>query len=205
MAMGGESTGWTLELDSAMTIGDKEVNSIQVSYSKSAKLEKLANQRVNASGKLVHRHGVETGDYAVLELNSIKKAKSTSQAPNPPKGAFELSGSEWLLEDLAGNGVIDNAQATLAFPGEGKVSGHGSCNRFSGSAEIKGENIKIGPLASSRMACPEAVMHQEAKYLEALQQAERFEWKAPYLLIYCKGADKPLRFTRKVQATSKTQ
>ncbi len=39
-------------------------------------------------------------------------------------------------------------------------------------------------------------MNQESKYLEALQAAERFEWKDPYLLIYCKGFEKPLRFTR---------
>jgi len=39
-------------------------------------------------------------------------------------------------------------------------------------------------------------MNQEAKYLEELQAAERFEWKDPYLLIYCKGIEKPLRFSR---------
>jgi len=39
-------------------------------------------------------------------------------------------------------------------------------------------------------------MDQEAKYLEALQAAERFEWKDPYLLIHCKGHEAPLRFTR---------
>jgi heat shock protein HslJ len=46
------------------------------------------------------------------------------------------------------------------------------------------------------MACPEPAMNQEAKYLEALQAAQRFEWKDPYLLIYCKGFEKPLQFTR---------
>ena len=39
-------------------------------------------------------------------------------------------------------------------------------------------------------------MKQETKYLAALQAAERFEWKDPYLLIYCKGMDKPLRFAQ---------
>jgi hypothetical protein len=39
-------------------------------------------------------------------------------------------------------------------------------------------------------------MNQETKYLNALQTVERFEWKDPYLLIYCKGFEKPLRFTR---------
>jgi heat shock protein HslJ len=47
------------------------------------------------------------------------------------------------------------------------------------------------------MACPEAVMNQETKYLQALQAAERFEWNDPYLLIYSKEMEKPLRFTRK--------
>jgi hypothetical protein len=31
---------------------------------------------------------------------------------------------------------------------------------------------------------------------EALQAAECFEWKDPYLLIYCKGFEKALRFTQ---------
>jgi len=54
------------------------------------------------------------------------------------------------------------------------------------------------------MSCPEAVMSQETKYLDALQAAERFEWKDPFLLIYCKGLEKPLRFTRMQASKSAT-
>jgi heat shock protein HslJ len=110
--------------------------------------------------------------------------------------AFPLVGSEWLLEDLVGSGVMDNARATLSFPERDKVAGNGSCNRFFGPAEIAGSALKLGPLGSTRMACPEAVMNQERKYLSALQAAERYEWKDPYLLVHCKGIDRPLRFTR---------
>jgi heat shock protein HslJ len=196
MAIGGESTGWTLELDSATTIDGKQLNSIQVSYGKTAKLEKLANKRVSATGKLAHRHGVETGEQLVLDVSSIKEAMPTGPpAPTQPD-SFSLSNSEWLLEDLGGSGVLDTVQATLTFPETGKVAGNGSCNRFFGPAEIHGDALKLGPLASSRMACAEAVMNQETKYLEALQAAERFEWKDPYLLIHYKGLDKALRFTR---------
>src|SRR5580692_9616249 len=78
------------------------------------------------------------------------------------------------------------------FPGSREGSGYGSCNRFFGAAKISGDTIKLGPLASSRMACPEAVMNQESKYLGALQAAERFEWKDSHLLIYCKDFEKPL-------------
>ena len=37
MAIGAESTGWTLELHSATTIGGKQVTSIQVRYRKTGK------------------------------------------------------------------------------------------------------------------------------------------------------------------------
>jgi heat shock protein HslJ len=193
--------GWTLELESATTIDGKQVTSIQVSYRKTAKLEKLGNKRVRATGKLGHRHGVETGKQPVLDISSINEAQGTGTAQPAPAQpvSFSLSSSEWLLEDLSGTGVLDNVQATLTFPESGKGAGNGSCNRFFGPAEIKGEAIKLGPLGSSRMACPEAVMNQEAEYLQALQSAERFEWKDPYLLIYCNGLEKPLRFTRMAQ------
>jgi hypothetical protein len=75
MAIGGESTGWTIELDSETTVAGKAVHSIEVAYAKTEKLEKLANQHVSAKGKIGHRQGVETGDRMVLEVSSIKAAK----------------------------------------------------------------------------------------------------------------------------------
>ena len=120
MAIGGESTGWTLELEPATTIDGKRLNSIQVSYSKTAKLEKLANKHVKATGKLAHRNGVETGEQPVLEVSSIKAVKTAVQPATAQPVSFSLSSSEWLLEDLSGSGVLDNVHATLTFPEPGK-------------------------------------------------------------------------------------
>ena len=186
MAIGGESTGWTIQLDSETSIDGKRVDSIEVDYSNTERLERLADKHVKATGTLSHRKGVETGERLVLVVSSMKEVKATSQSESA-KVPFNLTGTEWLLEDLGGAGVIDNVQATLTFPEAGKTAGQGSCNRFFGPAEISGNAIKLGPLGSTRMSCPEAVMSQESKYLDALQAAERFEWKDPYLLIYCKG------------------
>src|SRR5216684_3296485 len=196
MAIGGESTGWAIQLESEIAIEGKEANSIEVDYHKTANLEKLENKRVEASGNLARRPGVETGERPVLVVSSIEKVKPTARPVTAQTAPFSLSGSEWLLEDLGGSGVIDNIQATLTFPEAGRIAGNASCNRFSGAAEVSGNSVKLGPLASARMACPEAVMNQETKYLTALHAAERFEWKDPYLLIYCKAFDRPLRFTR---------
>jgi heat shock protein HslJ len=196
MAIGGESTGWSIQLESETTIDGRQVSAIEVDYPKTEKLEKLDSKRVTAIGTISHRQGVETGERPVLVVSSIKEAKVTAQPVPANTVPFSLAGSEWLLEDLGGSGVIDRIQATLAFPEAGKVEGNGSCNRFFGPATISGDTIKLGPLASTRMACPETVMNQESKYLDALQAAERFEWKDSHLLIYCKDCEKPLRFTR---------
>ncbi|HMJ61436.1 MAG TPA: META domain-containing protein [Bryobacteraceae bacterium] len=188
MAIGGESTGWAIQLESEINLDGKPVHSIEANSTEIKKFEALENKRVRATGTISHRHGVERGDRSILDVSSIREVKSTA--------AFTLTGSEWLLEDLAGAGVIDNVQATLAFPEAAKVSGKGSCNRFFGPAEVAGNTIKLGPLGATRMACPEAIMNQETKYLKALQAADRFEWKDPYLLLHSKGVEKPLRFTR---------
>ena len=111
--------------------------------------------------------------------------------------APQLLKTQWLLEDLGGKGVVDRAQATLAFPAENKVAGNASCNRFFGAVEIKGEAIKFGGLGSTRMAClNEAISKQEANYLKALENAETIRLEGPYLLIQSKGLDRPLRFTQ---------
>ncbi|CAH1674550.1 Membrane-bound inhibitor of C-type lysozyme [Hyphomicrobiales bacterium] len=76
---------------------------------------------------------------------------------------------QWLAEDIGGGGVVDRIQTTLAFGGDGKVTGSGGCNHFTGKAEIGADTLSIGPLASTRMACPPAVMGQEQKFFNALQ------------------------------------
>jgi heat shock protein HslJ len=78
------------------------------------------------------------GARPVLVVSSIKEVKATTQ-PIPAKTVpFNLSSSEWLLQDLGGSGVLANIQTPLTFPEAGKVAGNGSCNRFFGPVQISG-------------------------------------------------------------------
>jgi hypothetical protein len=78
MSIGAESTGWAIDFESPTDIDGKPVHSIQVSYRKTGKLEKLVNKRVKASGKLTYRRGVETGEQPILDVSSMKEAKPAS-------------------------------------------------------------------------------------------------------------------------------
>jgi heat shock protein HslJ len=121
---------------------------------------------------------------------TANSAKSTSTP-------VSLTGTEWVLQDLAGTPALASVKATLAFPESGRAAGTASCNRFTASVEVSGDTIKFGALASTRMACADnAVSTQETEYLKALGAAKRFECQEPTLLIYGEGYDQPLRFTR---------
>jgi hypothetical protein len=74
MAVGGESSGWAIELENEQSFGGKPVKSIEVEGN-AKKLAKLENKRVVVSGTILHRSGVERADRAVLEVGKIKEWK----------------------------------------------------------------------------------------------------------------------------------
>ena len=77
MGIGGETTGWSLELKSETTREGQTVHAIEVSGPRK-RLTKFESQDVRARGFVKHRHGVERKDWLVLEISSIRPL-------NPPK------------------------------------------------------------------------------------------------------------------------
>jgi putative lipoprotein len=148
---------------------------------------------IESGGRLIFT--TTTANMVITRGNPTHVNLVLAGVPNrPPAPAAGLLGTRWTLEDLGGAGVIDEASATLEFPEPGKVVGSGSCNRFFGSVSIDGNAMTIGPLATTRMACTEAVAMQEVSYIRALQGAERYSLQRTALLIYVRGMEHPLRF-----------
>jgi hypothetical protein len=75
MAIGGESSGWAIELNPVLTVDGKQVSSLEVKTSNTKKLESLENKTVKATGTLSNAVGVETGQRPVLNVSSIKAVK----------------------------------------------------------------------------------------------------------------------------------
>ncbi|MEM9368386.1 MAG: META domain-containing protein [Planctomycetota bacterium] len=110
--------------------------------------------------------------------------------------AAQLSG-EWLAEDIDGGGVIENAQSTIRFAEDGRVTGSTSVNRFSGQIEMDGQSVSIGPLATTRMAGPPEWMDQEKRFTEALQQTKAFRFDDQGRLHFLDDSGKAVaRFSR---------
>lgn len=86
-----------------------------------------------------------------------------------PADPAVLQGAAWIVEDINRGGVIDNARLTLTFGADGRVSGSGGCNNFSGTYSVDGSKLTLSPLAMTRRACvAPALSAQESRYTTAL-------------------------------------
>lgn len=95
----------------------------------------------------------------------------------------------WRLASIDAQPVIpsdDPRQAAqIVFDGSTqRVSGSGGCNRISGSYQRSGAQLKIGPLAATRMACLDASRGQlETRFLAALQATTSYSMAGNELIL----------------------
>lgn len=86
-----------------------------------------------------------------------------------------LRGTEWVVEDIGGRGIIDSSRVTLNFLADQRVAGRASCNQFSGGWTLTGEGLEFARMASTRKACAPALMNQEDRFLSLLGEVRRFD------------------------------
>jgi heat shock protein HslJ len=116
------------------------------------------------------------------------------QAP-VEQASVDIQGTAWVAEEIGGKGVIGDPQSTLIFFEDGEVSGSGACNRYMATFQIEGDRIAIAHLSTTKMACPEAVMDQENRFLLALAQAERIELTDDGFLVLYPTEGEPTRMS----------
>lgn len=125
-------------------------------------------------------------------------ACASASGPAADAAPRALGGSEWMLRDVGGTPALAGGDASLAFLDGERANGSGSCNRFTATYTLGADgSLRFGPIATTRRACPGPIGEQEARYLRALESAERVALQGGELLIYSRGAPQPLRFARK--------
>lgn len=117
-----------------------------------------------------------------------------------------LEGPLWGLQGYRGEDgslfePLPGSKVTAQFE-EGRVAGNAGCNSYSGAAEVDGDNLTIGPLASTMAFCaPEELMQQETAFLTNLQSATTYEIVDNQLILRDgEGAD--LLIFEEVEATT---
>ncbi|MGC9419107.1 MAG: META domain-containing protein [Rhodovulum sp.] len=176
----GNEPGWTLRIaDGQMRyLGDYGETDITV--------PQPAPETVDGA----RRYAAEGADL-VLSLRLELCHDDMTGMPHPARATVETGGRHlsgcggdpmdlltahpWQVEEIAGGGIVEESTVTLAFLPGGRVAGSTGCNRFNGGVEMTGEGLRFAPLAVTMMACPEALMAQERRLLDALARVDRFD------------------------------
>ena len=106
----------------------------------------------------------------------------------PPVAAGQLAGTNWTMSALVGTMPLEGTSVTLAFGADGSVSGSDGCNNFSTTYTEDGSSLTINqPMASTMMACEDAVMAQGAAVMAALTTATDFSIAEDQLTLSAGG------------------
>jgi heat shock protein HslJ len=97
-----------------------------------------------------------------------------------PRPAIPLVGTTWSAVGVNnGRGGVTSLVAGSAisatFAADGRVSGETGCNAFHGPYSLDGSRLRVGPLATTRRACPdEQLREQEGWLIGALERVATF-------------------------------
>ncbi|MFM7734926.1 MAG: META domain-containing protein [Alphaproteobacteria bacterium] len=133
---------------------------------------------------------------AIATPTPVPAAPAAPAAPPSGNGAprsdlAPLAGTQWTLVELDGKAVGGDRRPTLSIEGS-RAAGFAGCNRW--GAEIVstgGDAWALGPVAATRMACDEAEMKFEQRFLAALSGASR--WKVERDRLSLVGPDGKIR------------
>ena len=114
---------------------------------------------------------------AVLVL-TVAACGGTQPTQTPvPSGPLNLTGTTWLLiRYFSPDGALFTVPAAVtpqaAFTAD-TMSGNAGCNTFNGPYTLTGQDLKLGPMISTQMACQEPIASVENAYLAALNVVDK--------------------------------
>lgn len=119
--------------------------------------------------KLFFSLGVACASMLMVSCSSSKKAMNTA-----------ILNGEWNIVEVEGNQIAASGQQKTPVIGfdlaQKRIYGNSGCNRMMGTFEADSLNpgkLKFGPIAGTRMACPD--MNVEKNVLAALEKVQAFD------------------------------
>ncbi|HEC07526.1 MAG TPA: META domain-containing protein [Thiolapillus brandeum] len=97
----------------------------------------------------------------------------------------DIGGTEWVLRSIGEQAVPPEPQITLTYE-DGRINGSSGCNNY--FADMKDQQseaggVKVGPVGSTRKACPSDIMELEGQYLKYLGQVSSFSFMERQLVL----------------------
>ena len=131
------------------------------------------------------------GGALALSANAAVCRDSMTGMPHPDTVVVQVDGREftgcggnpidvlapkaWTVASIGG-AAMSGSRPTLQFSADGQASGFAGCNRWTSSAVLSGEGLRLGMAAATRMAClDDTASKQESDFLAALGRITGFD------------------------------
>ncbi|SEK21152.1 META domain-containing protein [Rhodococcus maanshanensis] len=117
------------------------------------------------------------GDTLRLTTSDTSVTLVDKKIANPDR---PITGTTWVVDQLISptavttSVALETAAPTLLIGDDGSVSGSTGCNRMTGTAQVAGDKVTFGPLATTMMACEPDVAEVERAVLGVLNGETTF-------------------------------
>ena len=129
-----------------------------------------------------------------MRMISVTAMLCMSACTGIPKSTGPLVGG-WIVDKIAGCGMIDYSRLELVLEQDGQLSGSTGCNLLIGRFRVDGWAITIDVAPMTRKVCPEALMRQEQVFLGAIESINSYRFD-PTGAIVLQDGNQPLVFAR---------
>jgi len=99
---------------------------------------------------------------------------------NPLLGRWDVD--SYLVPPSTVTAPLAGTTLDVVF-GIASVGGSSGCNSFSGTYGTNGNAVRISPLATTRLACPQEILDQETAFLAALQGVSFIDYRGNTVLL----------------------
>lgn len=116
---------------------------------------------------------------------TVAVVETPEPTPEPVQTDF-ITGSYLIQQVRQGDMVrrvadgVTSAEMTFAA---GAITGNAGCNNFNATYTLDGDQLRVSPIASTRIACTPALSAQEQMVFEALQTAQTARFQGRDLII----------------------
>lgn len=118
----------------------------------------------------------------------LEDIPASGEGENPDAPMMTLAGTAWTLSSYNQQPILIDTEITAEFSAD-QVNGSGGCNGYFASYTLTGEQLNVGDIGATKIACPGGILAQENDYFEVLAQAEGFEIDGDVLTITTPAGD----------------
>ncbi|WP_027967694.1 META domain-containing protein [Halomonas halocynthiae] len=177
-----------------------------------ARLHKQGQWSLNDKTSTLTLEGIDDSPnkWRVISADTIEQLDMQGQPINSqmnytlqriePFLSEPLENSYWKLIQLGGERVdvqVSQSEAHIVLHSEdNRVSGAAGCNRLMGGFKTSENQLELGPLATTMMACDSASMALEQRFLAALNEVASYRVLVSQLELYNANDELLARFER---------